>query len=192
MKKLLLVLPLLALTSTGAFAQGTVLFSNFTQDFSVEKKILDAVDGLPIGGTYQAQLFAGAAGTAEGSLVAVDIPSGFFDTPLDINNHYYGEFFGGEVTISGVAAGANAELQIRVWSTTYATWAEAYAAALSDSSIHVGKSSLFQNITGNPGDFVEIANNAGFNVFTVGVVPEPSTIALGALGLGMLILRRRK
>jgi hypothetical protein len=192
MKKLLLALPLLALTSIGAHAQGTVVFANFLQDFSIEKKILDSVSGLPVGGTYQAQLFAGAAGTAEGSLTAVDIPQGLFDLPLDPYGNYYGEFFGGEVAISGVAAGATAQLQIRVWPTVYATWTQAYNAALNDANIHVGKSASFQNITGNPGDNIEIAGNAGFIVFTVGPIPEPSTLALGALGLGMILLRRRK
>lgn len=192
MKKLLLALPLLALVPLGVQAQGTVMASNFTQDFSVEKKISDAVSGLPIGGTFQAQLFAGAAGTAEGSLTAVDSPAGFFDLPLDTFGNYYGEFFGGEVTISGVAAGANASIQIRVWPVAYGSWSAAYAAALNDSNIHVGKSAVFQNVTGHSGDYIEIANNPALLVFTVGVVPEPSTVALGALGLGLLLLRRRK
>lgn len=196
MKNLLLALPLLALVPLGVQAQGTVMASNFTQDFSVEKKISDAVSGLPIGGTFQAQLFAGAAGTAEGSLTAVPYADlnlvGFFDLPLDLFGNYYGEFFGGEVTIPGVAAGANASIQIRVWPVGYASWSAAYAAALNDSNIHVGKSAVFQNVTGNSGAFIEIANNPAFLVFTVGVVPEPSTVALGALGLGLLLLRRRK
>jgi hypothetical protein len=188
MKKLLFLLPLLALSPLSARAQGWVLASNFTQDFQTEKFIYDNVSGLPLTSTYVAQLFAGIAGIVdETQLVAVDNPAAFFDQPAQSQ----GEFFGGEVQISGVTAGQTATLQIRIWPAVYATWAQAYNAAVSDSNIHVGKSVLFQQVTGTSGSMTEIANNAGFVVFTIGVVPEPSTVALGVLGCGLLLLRRR-
>ncbi len=186
MKKLLCILPVLALTTFGAKGQGYVYASNITQDIpAVEQPIYDSVSGEPLDSTFYAQLFAGPANSLEAALVAIDNPIQFFDTPA-------GDFFGADVAIPGVSPGATVTIQVRVWSVAAGNnWTTAYNAALNNGNYHVGKSSLFQNLTGSFGNAVEIAPQLNPN-FYVGPVPEPSTLALGALGIGLVLLRRQR
>ncbi len=192
MKKLFLLLPLLTLGAIGVQAQGYVLESNVDVNIPspwTDVPIYDALSGLPLGSSYYAQLYAGVAGINNDSLLtavdAVDQYHAFLDAAP-------GDFLVGEVMINGVAVGATATLQVRVWPVTFASWAAAYSAALHDPSIHVGKSALFQQVLGAAGSNTAIAANPGFVTFTISSVPEPSAIGLGLLGFGMLLARRRR
>jgi hypothetical protein len=77
-----------------------------------------------------------------------------------------------------------------VWPTIYATWAQGYGAALNDSNIHVGKSATFSFVLGAQNSQTEMVFS--MPLFVTEIVPEPSMIGLGGLGLGMLFLRRRQ
>src|ERR1700675_302022 len=98
MKKLSILAALL-LASVGAFAQGTIVFSNGAAGVNVPFFDTDGVTKLA-GTGYTAELWAGPAGTIEGSLTAVS-PTAVFATGASA-----GYFFGGVHTINGVATGA--------------------------------------------------------------------------------------
>jgi len=101
------------------------------------------------------------------------------------------------VVVPGVALGSQtATFQMRVWDTkggTVATWAD----VLANPAVLRGESEIFTlkyalGGTASPPNVAPFLEGLqSFNVYTV--VPEPSVIALGALGAGcLLLLRRRK
>lgn len=88
--------------------------------------------------------------------------------------------------VNGVAAGEVARVQMRVWEARGgATWDEAIANP--DTSILRGVSPSFDlKLAANP------VNPVGLVSFNIHAVPEPSVIALGVLGVGALLLFRRR
>lgn len=82
-------------------------------------------------------------------------------------------------------------IQVRAWSSTFATFEDALAQG--NASTFVGVSSPVSvplATGGNPNPNLRTYLTGGFQVVPV---PEPSTIALGLIGLaGMFIIRRRK
>jgi len=155
------------LATVSSFAQGQVNFNNYTP-----VTYFFFTDGTTkLDNTYQAQLWAGAAGA---SLSAVSTA-----TAVKFNS---GIFAGGAVTVP-VAYGSAMDYVVKVFPVAYAS----YDAAVTDGKA-VGMSALKSLTLAAP------PNQPSATVFdsvVVKVVPEPSVIALGALGLGLLILRRR-
>ena len=97
-------------------------------------------------------------------------------------------------TIGTVVPGANASVQIRAWALASGATYELAAAAAGG---QVGKSAILSIKTGGDGNPPSLpANLAGLASFAIvggsPVVPEPSILALGALGGLALLLRRRK
>jgi hypothetical protein len=144
---------------------------------------------LLLGTGFTAELWGGPAGTAEGSLVLIsDVRfrtttsfAGFIQPPASAPS------------VPGVPGGSQATFQLRAWDNqggTLTSWAQALAAWQAGSTA-LGSSSLF-----TPPALVEPPgtppNLVGLTSFNLTLVPEPSVIALGALGLGALLLRRRK
>ena len=118
--------------------------------------------------------------------------AGFINTPVGLNP-----------TIEGVLAGQNARIQIRAWDNMLGT-VNSWSAAMANPSIARGASPSFisdplgggpitspnlvgQDLDPGPG----ITRGPGLESFSL-AVPEPSIIALGVLGLGALLFRRRK
>jgi hypothetical protein len=149
--------------------------------------------GLLLTGTgFTAALFGGASGiTDENSPNLAFVQSatfrtsaataGFFIAPTAAQN------------VPGTEAGQTATFQLRAWDNrggTVATW----AAAINDPTIARGSSALFTPTFPLGGPTLPPTTPPGlqglqsFNL----VVPEPGVIALGVLGLGALLLRRRK
>ena len=200
-------------TALGAFAQGTITFNNRVTgsiiapiygpdpvDQALRKSGQPAI-GTPAGSTvyggalllgtsFTAQLWGGVAGTPGPALVALSATTpfrtgagaGFFTGIADVPNPL-------------VPAGGMGSFQVRAWDnnngqiTTYATAIAGLRA--------VGASDVFVSapLGGTPaggGLPITTPNMIGLTSFNLTIVPEPGVIALGVLGLGALLLRRRK
>jgi hypothetical protein len=174
MKKLIIVAACMV-ASVAAYAQGTVTFGNLNP--------VNDVGGSPaLGSAFQAELYAGPTG---GSLTAIassitpfiDAAPGFFFNAVD-------------VAIPGVATGESADVMVKVWKISDGA---TYEIASTKPLAHIGSSVKFSAGPlggGGPPPLPGASlNMPGFNLT---IVPEPSTIALGLLGVGALLLRRRK
>lgn len=180
MKKILIVAAMLA--SLGAYAQGTVNFNNFVLSSGVNAPVFDVNGTTKLAGAgFQAQLFGGPNA---GSLAAVG------DSVPFRSGAAAGYFTGGSRTIpggaAGIGAGGNASLQVRAW--------EGAAGSTFAAAGKKGQSVVFTNPTGDPtasppGTPKDLT---GLGTQSFSIVPEPSTIALGALGALALLFRRRK
>ncbi|MCX6922868.1 MAG: immunoglobulin domain-containing protein, partial [Verrucomicrobia bacterium] len=118
-----LILALLVIQAPNlAWAQGTVLFN--THSGGVNAPVRDT-DGTTLlaGNAFRAQLYAGPQGSTESALQAVGVPVAF------LTGTSAGYVNGGTVTVTGIAAGANAAIQMRVWETAYGTTYEQALAA---------------------------------------------------------------
>lgn len=155
-------------------------------------------NGALLSGTgFTAQLWYGTQGSTEDALrAAIQTTPTYFRTGAGA-----GFTLGGSATCTnvvdnplnptGVSPGSIASIQLRAWDNrnkTVNTW----AAVLEDDTIPRGKSLIVNSpiLTVAPNTPGIPLNLQSFNLFVP--VPEPSLIALGALGLGALLLRRRK
>lgn len=184
MKKLLVLTSILALTG-GVLGQGTVNFINFSVNPAIDGRVTTAA-GTLAGASYWGQLFAGA--TAD-SLSAVGAPVAFRNNAAGAAT---GVVSGGAVTIAGIPAGGAAFVQLRAWAAASgSSWDEASGNPVGEfgSSGIINLASTGDPTASPPGLPAALV---GLQPFTLEVVPEPSTWALLALGLGALALRRRK
>jgi hypothetical protein len=186
MKKTLLTLALVALTTVASYAQGTIAFGNGTftrvqvrnMDGSVRGNAT-ATDGL---GFY---VFFGAAGATDpAALTRVEqaAPVATIGTVDGIMINAPGIF-----ALPGTQAGQVVSLQIRAWDT-------ATGGARMRGQTDIRQVTLAP--TAGPGAVIwQTAAGTVTTRFTpliVDIVPEPSTIALAVLGLGSLLLFRRR
>jgi hypothetical protein len=166
MKKTLTILAVLA-SASAAYAQGTINFFSANQVF------------MP-GGTVGV-----GAGYTAGLFLASDrnnpLPGG---TTTFLTAGGEGYLSAVEATVPGFATGSStAQYVVRVWQTgqTYAT------SPINGESAVFTTGSLGGPVPNNPPALPPDANFASFTL-----VPEPSTYALGALGLGALAMMRRR
>lgn len=103
-----------------------------------------------------------------------------------------GRFSFGALELPATAAGSDGWFQVKVWESSFGG---GYDAAVSASAqggrlAIAGTSALFKVTAGSALQPAQMAT--GLSGFSVSVVPEPSTLALGALGLaGLFLIRRR-
>jgi hypothetical protein len=182
MKTLFIALALMVFIRTG-FSQGTVLFSNRELGYGIDAPIYN-FDGKPLSGAdWYAQLYY-AAPYSSGFVPAGDPlifrtgnRAGYFDNTVDQNR-----------TLAGIPAGARVQVQIRVWKSEGGT---SYESALRNGKVvySFAVMTIYTSGMGNP---------PGFTMPLLGlqpmymIIPEPSIIALGLGGAGVLFLRRRK
>jgi hypothetical protein len=197
MKRILLTL-VAGLISCSVFGQGGIVLN--TRTGGVLAPVTDTLTGqLVTGNAYLAQLYYGAAGAAESSLVPVlgGVAPSTTGTPAWFSSgttagYILGSTGGGNrYTDPAVAApGAVTAFQLRAWQASLgATWEEALGNW--SSTTVMGKSGIIEVVTSaNALDTPKpLTGLAAFNLVPV---PEPSVIALGAIGLVALLLRRRK
>jgi hypothetical protein len=143
-----------------------------------------------LGAGFTAQLFAGPLGTADDALQPVAGTTTFRTSTAAAGRVNALS----SVSIPGVAGGTSARVQLRVWENragTITSWAD----VLADDSVKRGYSLAWNSLAlgdpfaSPPGTPATMFGVTSFQLF---VVPEPSIIALGALGLGALILFRRR
>jgi hypothetical protein len=180
MKKLLIAIAAV-LVSAATFAQGTVSFNTRIPGQVDAPVTLGSATGPGAGPTYSAEL--GVVG-ANGSFTPIPGSVTTFRTPTAtapaLANYVVTV---GEVAVPGVPTGGSANLAFRAWLTSAGSYDAAPAA-------NRGQSAAV-TVTGLGGGPTPPANLVGLTGFVI-PIPEPSTIALGALGAAALLLRRRK
>jgi len=147
--------------------------------------------GLPLSGTgFTMGLFVGDdAASAAASMTAVQ--TGAFRTGAAAG-FVFAQTYSDPNRVPGTT-GVN--VQFRAWDNqmgTVTSWAQVMAAG---AQIAAGHGDPFGvGPLGGPfmGMVFTVPSTLGVRSFNLTVVPEPSLIALGALGLGALLLRRRK
>jgi len=188
MKKLIPFLAVLV-GATGAFAQ-VVNFNNSVLTEPPDRTVYLADMTTPIRGsaltspaTYVAQLYYGAQGASESSLTPVTAAAARF-RPAETGP---GLWLGGNRTLTGFQVGDIVTLQVRAWDAggVGRTYQEAFAAG------QYGHSTLFTYKVAAGTAIPSDQYMYGFTSFSL--VPEPSVIGLGLIGIGALfMLRRRK
>lgn len=182
MKQIVLTLTAL-LAAASAFAQGTV---NFATRVTGQLDAPVTYAGAKVGATHWGQLFAGAPGAA--LLEPVGVPVEF---RADAGIGYITA--GGAVAIPGVAGGSPAQVQLVAWDKSLGN---IYTAARAMGLGGWGASGVITvAATGNPAAVppTTAANLVGLQGFEVQtLIPEPSIAALGLLGAGLLLIRRKK
>jgi len=186
MNKTIVTTLMSVLASVAVYAQGTVNFANAGTGLNAPSYLSDGVTKLA-GNTFMAELLAGADAASLTARVTAPYLSG----------GGAGIFNGGAVTLTSIAGGAPAFIQIRAWNTAYgATYALAQAAGAAGQADAFGFSNIFSVTTGNPSGQpptspAVLVGLTSFNLNT-GIVPEPSTFALAGLGAAALLLFRRR
>lgn len=188
MKKLLLNFVFLGSWAIIAHAQGTVNFANIAGGGGVlnpNAPVYES-DGVTLlsGPRYMAELLGGPFATSLASVA----------TTTFLTGASAGYFLAGTQTIDSVAPGATAWVQVDVWNTASGTtFNQALASGLLNSwwqspvfSVMTGKESVNPSA---PGNLTGLGNSP---VYLNGVVPEPSTLALAALGAAVLLLHFRR
>jgi len=190
MKKLLvigtLVATMVAVSVKAADSPGTIAFINnaatlITVDASASAALgLAAGASMPKGKCFSTLWYAPDSATAPAESAMTVIRSVDFGVVP-------GKFNGGAVDVPlTTVAGTAAWFQTRVYAQTFANWDAAVAAGGP-----AGKSPIFKLATGVAAP-AQLADGMTSG-FAVTVVPEPSALALGLLGLaGLFVIRRRQ
>jgi hypothetical protein len=182
MKKLIPFVVLLV-GVTGALAQ-TIDFNQNRTFTTTADRTVTLADGTHLVGTNFAALLYYQATAGATSLTPVPQINRFRNLPT--TDPLAGTWVGATRTLSGRAAGDNVTLQVKVWDTTQFATPEAAAAA----GGLWGESAAFTyNVppAGSLPSAFYIENFRGFSL-----IPEPSVIGLGVIGIGALFLLRRR
>jgi len=191
MKKLIVV-ACAALVSFSAFGQGSISFQNVGPGLSTQGQIRDVLGALiGAGSVYTAELLAGTSAANVSSFTPM------ITTTSWAGNGWFG-VGGAEKVLAGFAAGSTPFFVVRVWDNAGGTIAS-YAAAQAAGKAFGASAAPWQLPASTGG----LGNPNGVPTPTVGpaligmtgfqlVVPEPSTLALLAVGAAALLFRRRK
>jgi len=183
MKKLLLIAAVLA---AGASLQAqSVLFSNGSAQVGANTFLTDADGTTKLDNTFMAELYLV---NADNSLTPVGSPIAFK------SGAKAGLFNDTTPRVVPAAANSTVNLEVGAWSGSAASLAAAQGTPGAHWGLSAPVSVKLNNDGNNPPDLP--ATLTGLQAFSlqitpVGPIPEPSTLALGALGLGALLLRRR-
>lgn len=197
MKKLLLTTTAL-LTAVSLQAQGTVSFAN-----NSAAAVSNSLTSLRVvgGTTFSVALYflpdsAQTPTTGDFDAARTVVGSGIF---LGTSANPSGLFNVGARTAPTATAGGFGWFQVRAWETAYGS---TYEAALNSPGIGgrpalVGTSNIFKVDTGDPtttpaGTAAPITGTGLLQGFYVTPVPEPTVMGLGLLGIGALLMLRRR
>jgi len=176
--------------AVSAFGQGSINLNNRGL------ALVNDASGKPLTGTsFVAQVWYGASAS---TLTSSFAPSPFRASTTTYPGSWNPAATGGPgaiATLTGFAPGSTVTLQVAVWDSSIAGVGAAQALS---KTAGTGLSETFTYAI--PSDALAIPlgmeGMKSFNLAAAGpvvpVVPEPTTIALGALGAAALLLRRRK
>lgn len=196
MKKLLLGIAAILAAGASVYAQGVVAFANTsTTPVTYGENQYGLTGPLPTGPSFSAQLlYAPGTDPLANPPTTLDVLGA--STPFSAA--LVGRFNGGaRTTPSTTAPGARAWFQVQVWEAAFgATYQAAATAPARDVAgvtrqAFIGTSLVFNVPTGSTAG-APLVTTGGLGAIQVVPVPEPTTWALGLLGLaGAFILRRR-
>jgi len=181
MKKLLLTLALAAVT-TFTYAQGTIQFANNAGTRFRINGVVPAAGTVAVG-QYTFGVYAGATADSLssqplGALGTSTATAGLITSSPSPQAH----------AIPGFDANTTAFVQIRGWETRFGSWEAGQAGLHGQTDVR----SVLLGPGSGPGTVVWSSTDlTKFQAINL-VVPEPSTIALAVLGLGSLLLFRRR
>jgi hypothetical protein len=186
MKKLLLTSALAVIATLSSYGQGSVSFANATATRVFYVTSTGATAAVPVGSQFTAEVVYAPDGTPSAAFAAgatrVGATAAFGPVA--------GLFSGGGRTVQSITPpGGFGLFQVRVWDTASGSADVAKLTGM------YGESGILRVDTGDPTTVPPGTPSplTGLASFTVTPVPEPSSIALGLLGVGtLLMLRRRK
>lgn len=171
MKRTLAVIAVLGVMAMAAktYAVGTLWLENYTAD----KPVFKITPGTKLAEPAFVSLWAGESAATLTQVFITGSPYSFADDP--------GYFDAGVVQLGTLPAG-NLAFQVQVWTGGRS------------SPELVGLSEVWTQQSGSytPTEPPTPPTGPSANLGNITLVPEPSTIALGLLGLGALLIRRRK
>lgn len=185
MKKIVVVVTIVGASLTMVLGQGQVLFQNTPPvDGQILTPSLVPLEPTDLGGEWKVGLWwAAGSGRPESALT--------FEPSSVTGIITLGYFVGGAVTLP-LAGGSTVTLQVRVWQMA-PTWEQAATWAYPAGAGYWGKGNLFDYTLGGggqppapPGDMM------GMKPIVLEMVPEPSVFAVAGLGLGSLLIFRRR
>lgn len=182
MKKLIPMLLLVGGVSAFAQIPNTVNFNNNV--LTPIPYVLDA-DGTRLAGTNMAaQLYYGAAGAPADALIPVTSAPARFRVSTSTST---GTWSGGTRTLTGFQGGDTVTLQVRVWDGNRGATYETRTGG------NFGASATFTYLIPPGPQPIPTTEYLMRNLQSFTLVPEPSVIGLGLVGIGALfMLRRRK
>lgn len=179
-------------TAFGALAQGQVDFRSSGVQVTWGTA---AANPQPSGTAVAADYDVKVGLYYNGALVSTQFPIVGTTSAGVPNAAFNGRFTGNPsvITVTGLPAGTSGSFEVKGWSGAFTSW----EAAASGGALYSGTSGVFQNpsggavdpVTGIPG---AAAGLTGFTGMQINAIPEPSTYALAGLGLGALLLIRRR
>lgn len=179
MNKKILIIATLAALSVQSYAQGIFNFATFATKVNAPI-YLDSISSTVRASGYSATFYY-AQGTLNTETASFQdgLTAGHYIT-TDSDGH----IFGGTQTLDTTGAYT---IEVRAWDSSKTSYDAAVAAGL-----YAGKSGLVHVTLVDP--MTTPPNLVGLTSFalTASAVPEPSTIALGVMGLSVLLFRRRK
>ena len=168
------------LSNTGLRLSGNATTNGGSTDYSGVRTLL-------VGTGFTAELWAGSSA---GSLapIAANGKTTFRTTAV---TGFIAALLTGDAVIPGInAAGTPTVLQVRAWDNqlgTLTTW----ASVMARQDVAQGMSDPF-TVSLSPAPPAPSSAMVGLQSFNLTIVPEPGVIALGVLGFGAILLRRRK
>jgi hypothetical protein len=183
--------------ATTAFGQGQVAFNNTAStNFRLwTNNATGTASNLMTGASqYRIGLYGSTdLGASEGSLSLLLLATNA--APAALAGYFQG---GVAAPIAGIAPGTTIRFQVRGWSLARgANWDEALLASSADPlNVAIGTSPFGTTTLGGgvvpPGAIFGTTPGALTSGFGIAPIPEPSSIALGLLGLGAIALFRRR
>lgn len=187
MKKTLLTLAMATLAAVASYAQGTITFANTTLSRAQwQNPTTGTFENVPT--TANLIVYGVFWGTAADNMVLNEGPLGRNSTTsagiIATTSPY---------ALQGAAETTTYFMKVAGWT---ASFDRDFAAAKSTAGAHYGETAVREIRTApaaGPGTVIWSGTDlTKFQPLRIPIVPEPSVIALGVLGVGALLLRRKK